>query len=176
MASRVEVLDAPSAISWKPGYDAGAGSPGFGGWIWRAAGSGGGLDLAGGWIWRGAGSGGRLDLAGGWIGRYDLTPAEPSETEVALSYDWSAAPDLLRRRIGLLFVPFGPFGQLARPCGRTGGLLTGQASVSPGLAPPKMVRLPGPVLAMALWITLGPRRCRRSVAREVSPARPSVFG
>ena len=33
MANRVEVFDSPSAISWKPGYDAGDGSLGFGGWI-----------------------------------------------------------------------------------------------------------------------------------------------
>ena len=72
MANRVEVFDSPSAISWKPGYDAGDGSLGFGGWIWR----------------------------------YDLTPAEPSETEVTLSYDWSAVPDLVRQRIG--FPPFPP--------------------------------------------------------------------
>ena len=72
MTNRVEVLVSPSAISWKPGYDAGDGSLGFGGSIWR----------------------------------YGLTPGEPSETEVTLSYDWSAVPDLLRQRIG--FPPFPP--------------------------------------------------------------------
>lgn len=41
---------------------------------------------------------------GGWIWRYDLTPAGPSETEVTLSYDWSAVPDSLRQHIG--FPPF----------------------------------------------------------------------
>src|SRR5947209_9904821 len=30
---------------------------------------------------------------GGWVWRYDLTPAGPSETEVTLSYDWSAASE-----------------------------------------------------------------------------------
>jgi hypothetical protein len=35
MANRVELFDPPSAISWKPGYDAGDGTLQFGGWIWR---------------------------------------------------------------------------------------------------------------------------------------------
>ena len=35
MANRVVVFDAPHAISWKPGYDAGDGTLGFGGWTWR---------------------------------------------------------------------------------------------------------------------------------------------
>ena len=34
-ANRVEVFDPPNVISWKPGYDAGDGTLGFGGWIWR---------------------------------------------------------------------------------------------------------------------------------------------
>ncbi len=34
-ANRVEVFDAPHAISWKPGYDPGDGVLRFGGWIWR---------------------------------------------------------------------------------------------------------------------------------------------
>jgi hypothetical protein len=29
------VFDPPSAISWDPGYDAGDGTLGFGGWTWR---------------------------------------------------------------------------------------------------------------------------------------------
>ncbi len=29
---------------------------------------------------------------GGWIWRYDLTPVAPSQTEVTLTYDWSAVP------------------------------------------------------------------------------------
>jgi len=41
---------------------------------------------------------------GGWVWRYDLTPAGPSETEVTLSYDWSAVSEPVRERIG--FPPF----------------------------------------------------------------------
>jgi Polyketide cyclase / dehydrase and lipid transport len=33
--NRVQVFDPPSTISWEPGYDAGDGTLGFGGWIWR---------------------------------------------------------------------------------------------------------------------------------------------
>lgn len=43
---------------------------------------------------------------GGWLWRYDLTPLGPSETEVTLSYDWSAVPQSIRER--LRFPPFGP--------------------------------------------------------------------
>jgi uncharacterized protein YndB with AHSA1/START domain len=43
---------------------------------------------------------------GGWIWRYDLTPVNQSETEVKLSYDWSAVPQFLRERIQ--FPPFTP--------------------------------------------------------------------
>jgi uncharacterized protein YndB with AHSA1/START domain len=35
MANRVQEFDPPSTISWQPGYDAGGGTLGFGGWIWR---------------------------------------------------------------------------------------------------------------------------------------------
>ena len=35
MINQVQAFDPPSAISWKPGYDAGDGSLGFGGWVWR---------------------------------------------------------------------------------------------------------------------------------------------
>jgi hypothetical protein len=41
---------------------------------------------------------------GHWIWRYDLIPASESETEVRLSYDWSAVPPVIRERI-----PFPPF-------------------------------------------------------------------
>ena len=41
---------------------------------------------------------------GGWVWRYDLTPVDPSAAEVTLSYDWSAAPDEVRRRLS--FPPF----------------------------------------------------------------------
>lgn len=48
---------------------------------------------------------GDLDC-GGWIWRYDLTPVNPSETEVTLTYDWSAVPATLREHIQ--FPPFAP--------------------------------------------------------------------
>lgn len=35
MASRVQVCDPPSTISWEPGYDAGDSALRFGGWTWR---------------------------------------------------------------------------------------------------------------------------------------------
>jgi hypothetical protein len=41
---------------------------------------------------------------GGWVWRYDLLPIGPSGTEVTLSYDWSAVPEAVRRRIS--FPPF----------------------------------------------------------------------
>lgn len=41
---------------------------------------------------------------GGWWWRYDLAPAGPSSTTVTLTYDWSAVPDSIRRRID--FPPF----------------------------------------------------------------------
>jgi hypothetical protein len=43
---------------------------------------------------------------GGWNWRYDLTPAGPANTTVTLSYDWSAASESTRERIG--FPPFPP--------------------------------------------------------------------
>lgn len=43
---------------------------------------------------------------GGWVWRYDLTPVDPSTTEVTLSYDWSAVSDFTREHIG--FPPFPP--------------------------------------------------------------------
>ncbi|MGK5732908.1 SRPBCC domain-containing protein [Streptomyces sp. URMC 124] len=48
---------------------------------------------------------GRLEF-GGWTWRYDLTPLGPSETEVTLTYDWSAVPRSIREY--LHFPPFGP--------------------------------------------------------------------
>ena len=48
---------------------------------------------------------GHLDF-GGWIWRYDLAPLGPSETEVTLTYDWSAVPQYIREY--LHFPPFGP--------------------------------------------------------------------
>jgi uncharacterized protein YndB with AHSA1/START domain len=87
MANRVQVFDPPHAISWKPGYDTGDGSLGFGGWVWR----------------------------------YDLVPAGPSGTKVTLSYDWSAAPDVVRKRIG--FPPFPP-DHLGNSLAHLAGLVT----------------------------------------------------
>ncbi len=43
---------------------------------------------------------------GGWTWRYDLAPLGPSETEVTLTYDWSAVPQSIREY--LHFPPFGP--------------------------------------------------------------------
>ena len=43
---------------------------------------------------------------GGWTWRYDLTPVSQSVTEVKLTYDWSAVPQLPRERIQ--FPPFHP--------------------------------------------------------------------
>ena len=43
---------------------------------------------------------------GGWLWRYDLAPLGPSETEVTLTYDWSAVPQHIREY--LHFPPFGP--------------------------------------------------------------------
>ncbi|HEY8457667.1 MAG TPA: SRPBCC family protein [Actinopolymorphaceae bacterium] len=43
---------------------------------------------------------------GGWTWRYDLVPLGPSETEVTLTYDWSAVPQSIREY--LQFPPFGP--------------------------------------------------------------------
>jgi hypothetical protein len=71
VANKVEVLDAPHAIGWLPGYR-GEEDLEFGGWLWR----------------------------------YDLTPLGPSETEVTLTYDWSAVPQSIREY--LTFPPFGP--------------------------------------------------------------------
>ncbi|MFG2142195.1 polyketide cyclase [Streptomyces sp. NPDC048650] len=43
---------------------------------------------------------------GGWFWRYDVAPLGPSETEVTLTYDWSAVPQSIREYIR--FPPFGP--------------------------------------------------------------------
>jgi uncharacterized protein YndB with AHSA1/START domain len=44
---------------------------------------------------------------GGWIWRYDLVPLGSSETEVTLTYDWSAVPQDARQT-GPVFPPFSP--------------------------------------------------------------------
>ena len=43
---------------------------------------------------------------GGWIWRYDLVPLSPFETEVRLTYDWSAVPEEVRQEGQ--FPPFSP--------------------------------------------------------------------
>src|SRR4051794_28995202 len=43
---------------------------------------------------------------GGWVWRYDLTSTDRGQTDVTLTYDWSAVPDVVRAQI-----PFPPFGQ-----------------------------------------------------------------
>jgi len=43
----------------------------------------------------------------GWIWRYDLASLGPSGTEVTLSYDWSAVPEVVRQT-GPEFPPFSP--------------------------------------------------------------------
>lgn len=42
---------------------------------------------------------------GGWFWRYDLAALGPSETEVTLTYDWTAVPPFIRE-----YIPFPPFG------------------------------------------------------------------
>lgn len=44
---------------------------------------------------------------GGWTWRYDLAPLGPSQTEVRLSYDWSAVPAVVRQRFQQ-WPPFSP--------------------------------------------------------------------
>ncbi len=48
---------------------------------------------------------GKLEF-GGWLWRYDLTQLGPDETEVTLSYDWSAVGPVPRQHIQ--FPPFPP--------------------------------------------------------------------
>ena len=43
---------------------------------------------------------------GGWVWRYDLTQLGPGQTEVTLSYDWSAVGPIPRQHIQ--FPPFAP--------------------------------------------------------------------
>jgi len=44
---------------------------------------------------------------GGWIWHYDLKSVDQSQTEMTLTYDWSAVPQYIRDR-GIQFPPFGP--------------------------------------------------------------------
>jgi hypothetical protein len=48
---------------------------------------------------------GKLEF-GGWVWRYDLTEVGPDESEVTLTYDWSAVGPEVRRRVPL--PPFPP--------------------------------------------------------------------
>lgn len=69
-------------------------------------------------------------LFGGWIWRYDLAPLGPSETEVRLSYDWSAVPEAVRQQGQ--FPPFSPDqspGQFADPPRRTGRCLNARPPI-----------------------------------------------
>ncbi len=59
-----------------------------------------------GWLTGQDKGGGDLEF-GGWSWRYDLAPLGTSETEVTLTYDWSAVPQFIRDR-GIQFPPFGP--------------------------------------------------------------------
>ncbi|SEG77841.1 Polyketide cyclase / dehydrase and lipid transport [Nonomuraea solani] len=58
-----------------------------------------------GWMTGEEKSDGQMEF-GGWIWRYDLAPIGSSETEVMLTYDWSAVPPFIREYIQ--FPPFGP--------------------------------------------------------------------
>jgi hypothetical protein len=79
MSNRVEVLDRPHAIAWKPGQ-----GPDDGGNL---------VDSA------------ELDF-GGWFWRYDLEPVAGDRTDVTLTYDWSGVPKETREAIQ--FPPFEP--------------------------------------------------------------------
>lgn len=59
---------------------------------------------------------------GGWVWRYDLTPLDPSTTEVTLTYDWSAVPPFVRQR----FEHLPPFASdhLDRSLSHLAGLVT----------------------------------------------------
>ncbi len=106
VANRVEVFEPPRTIAWLPGH-----APG------RAT------------------SAGADDAAleyGGWIWRYDLEPVGDDQTNVTLTYDWSAVPPEGRE-----IIQFPPFesdapGQLAEAPRRAGG---GDAPRCSGCAP-----------------------------------------
>jgi Activator of Hsp90 ATPase homolog 1-like protein len=78
ISNRVEVLDRPRAIAWKPGQ-----GPNDRGNLMDSA---------------------ELEF-GGWIWRYDLETAGEGQTAVTLTYDWSAVPQQARDEIGG-FPPF----------------------------------------------------------------------
>jgi uncharacterized protein YndB with AHSA1/START domain len=78
--NRVEVFDPPQAIAWKTGHVPGQ------------------VTTAG-------ASEAEIEY-GGWFWRYDLHPVGDAQTDVRLTYDWSAAPPEVRERIQ--FPPFDP--------------------------------------------------------------------
>jgi uncharacterized protein YndB with AHSA1/START domain len=51
---------------------------------------------------------GREQRYGRWVWRYDLAPVTESETEVTLTYDWSAVSQATRDRMPFQFPPFPP--------------------------------------------------------------------
>lgn len=57
------------------------------------------------WLTGYRGDDGDLEF-GGWFWRYDLVAVGPYETEVTLTYDWSAVPPSIREYLS--FPPFGP--------------------------------------------------------------------
>lgn len=101
MVNRVVVYDPSRAIAWEPGQDVSA--PGA----------------------RLTDAPNEDNLAfGGWIWRYDLKPVGPSETEVQLTYDWSAVPPNYR---DIEFPPFAR-GHLDNSLANLAGLATRAAS------------------------------------------------
>lgn len=80
MANKVVVCEPPNAIAWEPGQEVSAD-----GFLMSAPDE---ADI----------------VFGGWIWRYDLKPVGPSQTEVRLTYDWSAVPATHRAEIE--FPPF----------------------------------------------------------------------
>lgn len=81
MANRVVVYDPPNAIAWEPGQEISAR-----GFLMKAPDN-------------------EKIVFGGWIWRYDLKPLGSSQTEVRLTYDWSAVPPAHR---DIQFPPFAP--------------------------------------------------------------------
>ncbi len=78
-------------------------------------------DRAIGWEPGQAGDDGEVEF-GGWTWRYDLEPAEPQQTRVTLTYDWSAVPAMLREHIQ--FPPF-PVSHLENSLANLAKLVTG---------------------------------------------------
>lgn len=81
MANRVVVCEPSDIIAWEPGQEVNA--PGA---LMKVP-------------------DGEKIVFGGWIWRYDLKPLRPTETEVRLTYDWSAVPPAY---LDIEFPPFPP--------------------------------------------------------------------